>query len=80
MRVTDYKTGEPPRNPSRIIIAGGAELQRALYAGRPGADPSAQSPSRMCTKRGIVALRIARRAAHSVEHVDGKVGGTLPDA
>lgn len=30
--MTDYKTGEPPKNASRIIILGGAELQRALYA------------------------------------------------
>jgi PD-(D/E)XK nuclease superfamily len=32
VRVTDYKTGEPPKNASRIVIAGGTELQRALYA------------------------------------------------
>jgi RecB family exonuclease len=30
-RVTDYKTSEAPRNASRIVINGGAELQRALY-------------------------------------------------
>jgi PD-(D/E)XK nuclease superfamily len=30
-RVTDYKTGAPPKNAGRIIIGGGAELQRALY-------------------------------------------------
>ncbi|WP_426532769.1 PD-(D/E)XK nuclease family protein [Bradyrhizobium sp. McL0615] len=32
VRVTDYKTGAPPKNVGRIIISGGAELQRALYA------------------------------------------------
>jgi PD-(D/E)XK nuclease superfamily len=31
VRVTDYKTGSPPKNPGRIVIGGGAELQRALY-------------------------------------------------
>jgi hypothetical protein len=30
-RVTDYKTSEPPKNAARIVIGGGAELQRALY-------------------------------------------------
>lgn len=32
VRVTDYKTGAQPKNASRIIVSGGAELQRALYA------------------------------------------------
>jgi PD-(D/E)XK nuclease superfamily len=32
VRVTDYKTGQPPRHPERIVICGGAELQRSLYA------------------------------------------------
>jgi hypothetical protein len=32
VRVTDYKTGAPPKNAARIVIGGGAELQRALYA------------------------------------------------
>jgi len=31
VRVTDYKTGEAPRDPGRIVIGGGSELQRALY-------------------------------------------------
>jgi hypothetical protein len=31
VRVTDYKTGEQPKNPSRLVIGGGVELQRALY-------------------------------------------------
>jgi hypothetical protein len=31
VRVTDYKTGTPPKNAARIVIGGGAELQRALY-------------------------------------------------
>lgn len=31
VRVTDYKTGTPPHNAARIVIGGGAELQRALY-------------------------------------------------
>jgi ATP-dependent helicase/DNAse subunit B len=31
VRVTDYKTGAPPKNAARIVIGGGAELQRALY-------------------------------------------------
>jgi hypothetical protein len=32
VRVTDYKTGKTPQRPEEIVIAGGAELQRALYA------------------------------------------------
>jgi hypothetical protein len=31
VRVTDYKTSEPPKNAARIVIGGGTELQRALY-------------------------------------------------
>ncbi|GAA0023119.1 RecB family exonuclease [Bradyrhizobium japonicum] len=31
VRVTDYKTGSPPKNAGRIVIGGGSELQRALY-------------------------------------------------
>lgn len=31
-RVTDYKTGERPTEPENIVIAGGEELQRVLYA------------------------------------------------
>jgi hypothetical protein len=32
VRVTDYKTGERPAEPSKVVIGGGAELQRVLYA------------------------------------------------
>lgn len=32
VRVTDYKTGERPGNAARVVIGGGMELQRALYA------------------------------------------------
>jgi hypothetical protein len=32
VRVTDYKTGRLPRQPERVVIGGGAELQRSLYA------------------------------------------------
>ncbi|WP_258768817.1 PD-(D/E)XK nuclease family protein [Bradyrhizobium arachidis] len=32
VRVTDYKTGMVPNNAARIVIGGGSELQRALYA------------------------------------------------
>jgi RecB family exonuclease len=32
VRVTDYKTGQRPKNLNGIVIAGGRELQRALYA------------------------------------------------
>ena len=32
VRVTDYKTGACPQKPELIVIRGGAELQRALYA------------------------------------------------
>jgi PD-(D/E)XK nuclease superfamily len=32
VRVTDYKTGQRPKNINGIVIAGGRELQRALYA------------------------------------------------
>jgi PD-(D/E)XK nuclease superfamily len=31
-RVTDYKSGKPPRNGCEPILKGGAELQRCLYA------------------------------------------------
>ncbi|WP_247563532.1 PD-(D/E)XK nuclease family protein [Bradyrhizobium sp. 188] len=31
VRVTDYKTGSPPKNLGRMVIGGGSELQRALY-------------------------------------------------
>jgi hypothetical protein len=31
-RVTDYKSGKPPRNGSEPVLRGGAELQRCLYA------------------------------------------------
>jgi hypothetical protein len=31
-RVTDYKSGKPPRNGSEPMLRGGAELQRCLYA------------------------------------------------
>ena len=31
VRVTDYKTGQRPRQPERLVIAGGNELQRSLY-------------------------------------------------
>ncbi len=32
VRVTDYKTGKTPPRPEGLVIGGGAELQRALYA------------------------------------------------
>jgi len=31
VRVTDYKTGQRPRQPEGLVIGGGAELQRSLY-------------------------------------------------
>jgi hypothetical protein len=31
-RVTDYKSGKPPRNGSEPVLRGGGELQRCLYA------------------------------------------------
>jgi hypothetical protein len=31
-RVTDYKSGKPPRNGSEPVLRGGAELQRCFYA------------------------------------------------
>lgn len=31
-RVTDYKSGAAPRNMDRVVLAGGAELQRVIYA------------------------------------------------
>jgi hypothetical protein len=30
--VSDYKTGERPRRPADLVIGGGKELQRSLYA------------------------------------------------
>jgi RecB family exonuclease len=32
VRVSDYKTGAEPKNADRIVLGGGAELQRAIYA------------------------------------------------
>lgn len=32
LRITDYKTGRAPGNVSALVLAGGAELQRTLYA------------------------------------------------
>lgn len=32
LRVTDYKTGKVPPKPDKMVVRGGAELQRALYA------------------------------------------------
>jgi RecB family exonuclease len=32
VRVSDYKTGAEPKNVESMILAGGAELQRAIYA------------------------------------------------
>ena len=32
VRVTDYKTGDRPENAATMVISGGAELQRVLYA------------------------------------------------
>lgn len=32
VRVTDYKTGSVPRNMATVVLAGGAELQRVIYA------------------------------------------------
>jgi hypothetical protein len=31
-RVTDYKSGRPPRQNTNLVLKGGAELQRCLYA------------------------------------------------
>jgi RecB family exonuclease len=31
-RVTDYKSGAAPRNMERVVLSGGAELQRVIYA------------------------------------------------
>ncbi len=31
-RVTDYKTGNAPKNMGNVVLAGGAELQRVIYA------------------------------------------------
>lgn len=32
VRVSDYKTGQRPKNPNEMFVAGGRELQRVLYA------------------------------------------------
>ena len=32
VRVSDYKTGATPRNPERIALGGGTELQRVIYS------------------------------------------------
>jgi hypothetical protein len=31
-RLTDYKTGVPPKQPDRVVLDGGRELQRVLYS------------------------------------------------
>jgi RecB family exonuclease len=53
-RVTDYKTSEAPRNASRLVINGGAELQRALYglACRQLLDEEPQIVARLLYLRG----------------------------
>jgi RecB family exonuclease len=32
VRVSDYKTGAEPRQPEQVVLGGGAELQRVIYA------------------------------------------------
>ncbi len=32
VRVTDYKTGREPQRPDRVIVNGGSDLQRVVYA------------------------------------------------
>ena len=32
MRITDYKSGVPPRNADRVVLGRGSEVQRVLYA------------------------------------------------
>ena len=32
MRITDYKSGTPPRNADRVVVGRGSEVQRVLYA------------------------------------------------
>jgi hypothetical protein len=32
VRITDFKTGKVPRRPDRIVLRGGVELQRVIYA------------------------------------------------
>ncbi|WP_198400070.1 RecB family exonuclease [Bradyrhizobium pachyrhizi] len=61
VRVTDYKTGDAPQNPGRIVIGGGSELQRALYglACRQLLDSEPTIVARLLYLRGeTIALRL----------------------
>lgn len=68
VRVTDYKTSEPPRNAARITIGRGSELQRALYglACRQLLPGDPQIVARLLYLRG-------EQSAHSLQDLDGAI-------
>ncbi|WP_456708567.1 PD-(D/E)XK nuclease family protein [Bradyrhizobium sp. USDA 4452] len=79
VRVTDYKTGSAPKNALRMIIAGGAELQRALYglACRQLLDGEPQVISRLLYLSGEpLALKLGNLDA-TIEQISAFVGEAL---
>jgi hypothetical protein len=68
VRVTDYKTSEPPRNAARITIGRGSELQRALYglACRQLLAGDPQIVARLLYLRG-------EQSAHRLQDLDGAI-------
>jgi RecB family exonuclease len=68
VRVTDYKTGEPPKNAARIVIGGGSELQRALYglACRTLLPDDPKIVARLLYLRGD-------QSVHRLEDIDGAI-------
>lgn len=68
VRVTDYKTGEAPRNAARIVIGGGSELQRALY----GLACRALLPDDPKIVARLLYLR-GEQSVHRLEDLDGAI-------
>jgi hypothetical protein len=68
VRVTDYKTSEPPKNAAHITIGRGSELQRALYglACRQLLPGDPQIVARLLYLRG-------EQSAHRLHDLDGAI-------
>lgn len=63
-RITDYKTGRPPQDAGDIILAGGGELQRVLYA---------MAARQLLPELRIIVARLAYLADESVPmHLQGE--------